>query len=437
MKASKKATTKRVNGDGSVYFRASDKRWCATLSLASPAGKPRRVTRTVPATGTKTQQIAAAEAKLVELIRMRNNDGDIQTSALTVGTWARKWLEDISGKEVRPKTTASYRTTITQYIIPSIGRVQLKKLAPEDVRVMLKFVTDKGLSSRSAALTYQVLSLILDAAFREGKVTRNVAKVVNRPRTKKAELTILTAAHGIKVLETVASDRLGSRWAAALFTGARQGEVIGLEWDRVDFLNETIDMSWQLQRLSWEHGCGETGELTDEGKPVHACGRKRGAECRKRKLTAPEDWEHRHVQGGLWLSRPKSKAGWRIITLVEPLLSILERRRAASILEPNPFGFVWTQPSGAPLDPSPDNREWHAVLERAGAPDARLHDARHTTVDLLYEAGVAEALIQEIVGHSVVSVTRGYRSRGNQAQMAKALTQMSALLPLEAPPVRG
>lgn len=128
------------------------------------------------------------------------------------------------------------------------------------------------------------------------------------------------------------------------------------------------------------------------------------------------------------MSRPKSGAGWRVIPLVSPLREMLELRQRASVLEANPHGLVWTGENGKPLDPSRDNKAWHAVLALAGAPDARLHDARHTTVDLLYQANVPEADIQEIVGHSVISVTRGYRSRGNKPQIAEGLARMSALM---------
>jgi integrase len=415
----KSETTKRTNGSGSVYFRASDSRWCASLSLpAHDGGKPRRVTRTA-----KTQ--AGAKSKLLELRREMIKTGDVETSALSVEKWMRTWLDDISALEVRPKTTASYRTTVTQYIIPAIGSKRLRDLSPDNVRACLKFVTDKGLSTRSAALTYQVLSLALKAAYREGKTTRNVCDLVNRPRTAKPVLTVLKAEDGIKVLETVASDRLGSRWAAALLTGARQGEVIGLEWDRVDFLRGRLDLSWQLQRISWEHGCGGI------------CGRKRGTDCPSRKLTAPADWEHRRITGGLWWSRPKSSAGWRIIPLVEPLLSILERRHEASVLEPNPFGLVWTQPSGQPLDPARDNAAWHESLALASVPDARLHDARHTTASLLGRAGVPIEIITKILGHSTYAMSREYMDV-DLGQLAGALTKMSALMaPADRTPITG
>lgn len=425
---------KRTNGDGSVYYRKSDNRWCASLSLPSETeGKTRRVTRTVPAIGTQLQQEKAAGALLTRLKRELSDKGDIPTSILNVETWARKWLNEIAVKEVRPKTAASYRTTIEQYIIPAIGNRQLRKLTPDHVRQVETYVLGKGLSSRSAALAYQVLSLLLKSAMREGKTNRNVADLVNRPRTAKTELTVLTAAHGLKVLRTVtgwpvplAIDRLASRWWAAFFTGARQGELLGLEWDRVDFERGTLDLSWQLQRLSWEHGCGPVGK-DDEGKPQWPCQKKRGSECPSRKLTSPADWENRHLTGGLYLSRPKSEAGRRIIPLVSPLREMLELRQQASALEDNPHGLVWTQPNGRPVDPSRDNAEWHAILKLAGVPDARLHDARHTTASLLGKAGVPIATITKILGHSTAAMSREYMDV-DISQTTDALTRMSALM---------
>ncbi|AAT89851.1 integrase [Leifsonia xyli subsp. xyli str. CTCB07] len=58
----------------------------------------------------------------------------------------------------------------------------------------------------------------------------------------------------------------------------------------------------------------------------------------------------------------------------------------------------------------------------------RLHDLRHTTIDLLYEAGVPEDVIMEIAGQSTRSVTRGYKSRGNQKRLTEGMLQLSALI---------
>jgi len=281
----------------------------------------------------------------------------------------------------------------------------------------------------TAQPAHRVLSLALRDAMGDGRVTRNAATLVDQPKKKTATMTVLDAEDGIRLLEKVQHDRLGSRVAAALLTGARQGELLGLELDRV---TDGLDLSWQLKRFSWSHGC-------NRAKPWESvCLAKQGAKCPDRHLDAPEDQEFRHLTGGWWLSRPKSATGWRVVPLVEPLRSIVERRVQVAAEEPNPHGLLWsTDPKrarggtalyGSPVDPRVDNEYWHFVLDRAGLPNATLHSARHGTVDLLYAAEVDEATIAEIVGHSTYLMSRRYRSRGNRdvprAALAKAYMRL-------------
>ncbi|KRC52150.1 hypothetical protein ASE16_03630 [Leifsonia sp. Root227] len=156
----------------------------------------------------------------------------------------------------------------------------------------------------------------------------------------------------------------------------------------------------------------------------------------------PDDFEYRHLQGSIWLTRPKSDSGWRIIPLVEPLRSFIELRISTAVTEPNPHGLVWTADpkrdkrgnllplDGAPIQPSHDNKAWHAVLARAGVPDARLHDARHTTASLLLKAGVPERVIMEILGHNSYAVTMKYQ-HVDKAQLSRAMEDLSARFELE------
>lgn len=346
-------------------------------------------------------------------------------------SWIWFWFAHIHSKKIAPRTIASYRTSIEQYIVPAIGKTRLDKLTPQHVRKVEQHIRDKGLGGASAQQAYRVLSLALRDAVREGRLTRNVATLVDQPKKKAPTTTVLDAAGGIRLLETVQHDRLGSRIAAALLTGARQGELLGLELDRV---TDELDLSWQLKRFSWSHGCNPS----EPWEPV--CDAKQGAKCPERHLNAPEDQEFRHLTGGLWLSRPKSAAGWRVVPLVDPLRSIIERRVQVAAEEPNPHGLLWTaerdgrtgELRGTPIDPKNDNRAWHAALIRTGLSDAKLHSARHTTVDLLYTARVDEATIAEIVGHSTYLISRKYRSRGNRDMLRDALSR--AYRPLIAAP---
>jgi len=418
---------KRAKGEGSVYYRQSDDRYCAAIKLPeSTNGKRRRKILTIAArtkAGTLKSYEAAAK-ELAPIIRATKAEleklGDLPTKTQTLEDWLNFWFTTMHVNEVRPKTAATYRSLIQGHIIPIIGNVPLNKLTTAHVRRVEKAITDKGLSSTTAMQTYRILRVALRDAFNDGRVVENIAIRARAPRRAKKQLTVLSAADGLKVLQTVTQDRLGSRWAAALLTGGRQGELIGLELDRV---GDDLDLSWQLQRISWEHGCR------------NECGQ-RATNCPARKITAPHDWERRYLQGGLWLSRPKSAAGYRIIPLVDPLRSIIEQRIEASKGEPNPHGLLWTaDPSekgrrpvdGSPIDPKYDNYAWHHVLKRAGVPDARLHDARHTTASLLGKARVPREVITAILGHSTYAQSREYMDVDRE-QLVAGMKGMSALM---------
>jgi len=414
------ATKTRGTGEGSL-FKDARGLWTAVVELPPRDGKRRQKK-------VRSKDKKVALAKLLDLQKELARSGDMPTASMQLQVWLRHWFTDIQAPRIAPKTIAVYRTMVERYIIPSIGTIRLDKLSTEHVRRMHRYITNQGLSPTTASQAHRVLSIALRDAVREGVATRNIASFVDAPKRARTELVTLNADHGIQIMQTVAEDRLGSRIAAALLTGARQGELIGLEIDRV---TDVLDLSWQLQRFRWSHGCEQRPDGT------YVCEGKQGAVCPKRHLEAPIDREYRHLEGGLWLSRPKSSAGWRIVPLVDPLKSILERRIEASLSEPNPHGLVWTadpqlnrktgqlELDGGPIDPSADNKAWHAALARSGVPDARLHDARHATVDLLYEADIPEMLISEIVGHSTVGMTRRYKSRGNKDQLRAAMTKMS------------
>jgi len=453
---------KRPKKTGSIYQRA-DGMWCASVELPMH-GKTRRrklVTTSGKTADGKTKDEKdirrELDAKIFKIRVQLEKEGDLATSSRTVAKFMDEWFTDTALKKIRPRTAAGYRSMIQNYIIPSIGRVRLDKLTDAHVGSLHDYIVrEKNLSSTTALQTHRVLSVALKHAVKIGLVHRNVAAIADAPRKARGNPGLLTAADAKIVLRTVYGDpaegikpdRLASRWAAALFTGARQGELLGLELDRV---SDVLDLSWQLQRISWEHGCG--AQTKGDSWP---CGRKRGTDCDNRKITMPADWEWRPLEGGLLLSRPKSDAGWRIIPLVEPLRTVIAHRLEDIKSEPNPHGLLWTADQkqskgygrallpldGSPIDPARDNHAWHDILVRAGLEhldDAgniiktvRLHDARHTTASLLLEAGVPEPIIMKILGHSSYVVTRGYQNVSRE-QLDKAMSDMSALMSLDTP----
>lgn len=412
------ASRKLPYGEGTIYQR-KDGMWCSSFSLPTHDGGRRR--RVVYA---KTE--AAVRAKLIAEKRRLAKSGDIPTGSPTLTTWLNRWYQDVAVRKVRPKTAATYRSIIDRHIIPSIGKVRLDRLTIQHVSKLAADINAKGLSSTTALQAHRILAVALKYAERDGRVVKNIATIADAPRKAATKLNVLDLNEASTVLKEAAretspgvpADPFGLLWWAVLLTGARQGELLGLEQDRV---SDTLELSWQLQRLTWQHGCGVKGD-------VWPCNRKRGTDCPDRKLDAPADWEHRHVTGGLWLARPKSRAGWRTIPLVDPLRTVLTKQAELTSQKPNPHNLMWTMPDGSPIDPRVESEAWHALLQRAAVTDTRLHDARHATVDLLLEAGVPIEVVQDIVGHSTRAMTMEYRSKSARPAHTAAMQALAQLL---------
>jgi len=384
----------RRNGEGAV-FKNSAGLWEGRIEL--PRGPKGERRRKVIRRKSHSELLAAMSEARANLKKA----GDIPTATMTVAAWFDYWMREVAVKDRRPKTVNSYRSVIEQWIKPTIGKIQLDKVTAVHVRrvfgAMERPDDGKPRSSTYMRNAHSIMSAAFADAEAEGRTPRNPVELVKAPRKAVTDLEALTPVEATNLLGVFAESPEAYLWATFILTGARRGEVLGLEWDRV---GEELDLSWQLQRIG-------------QGQAV------------------PADFESRHIEGGLYWTRPKTRAGWRVVPLVDPLRSILERWR--DVAPDNPWGLVFTRQtaSGAriPVDPDYATRLWPEILKAAGIhKHVRIHDLRHTTVDLLYAAGVPEDVIQLIVGHSSRAMTRSYRSNGNLYRVTAAMKQLSATL---------
>jgi integrase len=398
---------------GQPYQRASDGAWVVALELPSEGTKRRRK---VIVRAKKSDVILAAREARKELDRT----GNLVTASPMLSGWLDGWIDRRAKAKLKPRTAQDYRSTIELYLKPSIGRVRLAKLTPGHVEKMHDYVMhDLGLASTTALKAHRVLAKALTDAERAGKVPRNVATLVDAPTKAYNPRKALSAPEAVVLLRSVGDGPLAARVGVALLAGLRQGEALGLTRDAIDLEAGTVTVSWQLQRLAWEHGCGDV-----------PCG-KRAAFCPERTVTIPPDQEAERVHGGLWLTRPKSRTGWREVPIAAGLDVELARHLARFPLGPHGLIFTDTTKAGrvVPVDPSRDAVAWDKACADAGVPDVPLHGARHTTATLLAVLGVPEDVRMQILGHSSATVTRGYTHRTTQDARAGMAALGGLLLP--------
>lgn len=398
-------STRRTKGDGALYQRA-DGRWCAAVDLGwTSEGKRRRKVVTA-----RTQ--AECLAKLREVRRTVETHGAVPTSSLTVSQWLDRWMREIVAKRVKPKTFDGYRHKVA-LIDQSIGRVRLDRLTPAHVRQMQEHAADSR-SGTTALHCHRLLSKALDDAMREGVLLRNVAGLTDAPSADSPDAEALTGDQAQRLLRSLDGDPLAARWLLALLYGLRQGEVLGLRWDAVDYWARTLDVSWQLQRLTWRHGC--------DGK----CGQRRGADCPQRHHGIPAKYQAQPLEGAWVLTKPKREKS-RMVPIIGLVEAALRQRQDETADWPNPYGLVFARPDGKPYDPAKDNEAWHRALTAAGLPDVPLHAARHSAATLLQSLGVEESVRMSILGHSSATVQRQY-AHVDLATQATALERAGRVL---------
>lgn len=374
----------RDKGSGGLY---QDARGLWTAAVELPPDHTGRRRRKVIRRKNKRDALTALRDARKELERA----GDLPTASPTVNQWMTLWLDRIAAPRLKPRTLATYRSYTTQHIVPAIGRIRLDKLTPDHVRRVHEHITSRGLSPTTALQAHRILAKALEDAVREGRISQSPTEHMDAPRRAVAVRPALSADDARHLLLSCPpSER--ARWSVALLAGLRQGEALGITTEALNLDTGMLTVSWQLQRLPYQHGCRVP------------CGRRRGGDCPDRRVTIPPDQEVRHVSGGLWLTRPKSRAGWRQVPLAPPLWRALLEHDGP----PGMQGLVFARPDGRPVDPKDDAAAWDAALRAAGLPDVPLHSARHTTATLLHALGVDSDTRQQILGHSSATVTAGY-----------------------------
>lgn len=116
---------------------------------------------------------------------------------------------------------------------------------------------------------------------------------------------------------------------------------------------------------------------------------------------------------GLVLVEPKTKHSRRTVYLAKGSVAALGEHRRAQAQERLRAGEFWdsqhdlvfARPDGRPMQGSNLNRIFHQALRQAGLPKIRIHDLRHTAATQLLVRGVHPKVVQEMLGHTSITIT--------------------------------
>ncbi|HEV2123235.1 MAG TPA: tyrosine-type recombinase/integrase [Chloroflexota bacterium] len=371
------STKRRGHGEGTIRHRP-DGLWEARLSL--PNGKRKSVYG-------KTRK--DVQDKLRASQRDLDAGLDVGAPKQTVERFLTDWLADVAEPSLRPGTLKSYESYVRLHIIPAIGHHRLDRLTPQHVQAMLHTMTRKGLAPRTVQYARAILRRALGYALKWSLVGRNVATMVEPPRSVRKPVQPLDADLARRFLTATRDDRLGPLFHVAIGTGLRQGELFGLRWQDVDLTSGTLTVRHALQRIN----------------------------------------------GTRMLVEPKTDLSRRTVTLPASAVGALRTQRTRQLEARLLAGarwqeadFVFTSTIGTPLEPSNVVARLHRLLAEAGLPRQRFHDLRHCAASLLLAGGVAPRTIMGILGHSQISLTMNTYAHLSPALEHDAAARLDALI---------
>ena len=358
----RKTNSRAAQGSGSIRQR-KDGKWEARYTAGRDPGTGKQVQRSIYGDSQgevlkKLQQVQA-EAEKGNLV---------EPSKMTVGQWLDIWQKEYLGG-VKHRTAHSYRGIIKGYIVPSLGAVKIQKLNPHNIQAFYNDLQRvKNLSPKTIKNVHGVFHSALKQAVHIGYIKINPADGATLPRIEKPELTILPEESIPAFLEAMKDDIYAPIYYVTLFTGLRQGEVLGLSWGNVDFANGTIYICRQLQR---NHDTGEyiLAPLKNDKPRLIS--------------PAPSVMEMLHrVDIEQKKNRFKAGAAWN-----------------------NPDNLVFTNELGSRLIHKTVYSHFKKIAATIGMPDLRFHDLRHSYAVNALQSGDDVKTVQDALGHHTAAFT--------------------------------
>lgn len=345
-------------------------------------GKPMIHRKTIH--GTKKD----AEIELAKFVTEVQNGLVIDGKSLKFSEFVEIWKRDYGSKELAPTTYKRYCRMLETRILPYFGHFYINKIRPTDIMKFYDLLekdtqlvrkkgnngskTKKPLSGKTILEHHRLLRAMLHRAVYWQLIVSNPAERVQPPKAKKPKRRSYDDEQTKILLEnleklSVEDTKYKVAIILTIFTGVRLGELMGLEWQDVDFRNGIISINRSSQYLS---------------------------------------------DMGVFTKVPKTESSIREIAIPEFIISLLEEYRLWYEEQKSLYGELWTnsdrlfvQADGKPMHPSSISKWFVKYVCTIGLPVINFHGLRHTNASLLVAQNVDIAVVSARLGHAQISTT--------------------------------
>lgn len=254
-------------------------------------------------------------------------------------------------------------------IKPKLGHFKLQQIAPIQIQKFVNgLVNDMSYSEHTVHLIFRIVSASLKKAKTLKLIKDNPSIGITLPKVKRKEINVWSLEQvnflirEAKKIKRLTRCHIG--FLISIYTGMRQGEVLGLRWKDVDFEAQIIYVRQTL------------------------------------------------TQNAVIKTGAKNKASLRSIHIPNKLVDELRAYRKQVLQEKLLYGqsypdndLVVCTKSGKPMIPRNFRKEFYNLIEQLGLPKIRFHDLRHTHATILIQQNVNVKLISERLGHSDIETT--------------------------------
>lgn len=371
---------KRSQNTGSVY-RYRNGNWAAQFPIEG-----RRKTKYFDRLSEANKWLREMENQVDQGLTLRGLD-------LTLAEYFVSWLENKKGS-VDETTIYDYGGYVKRDIVPLLGAIKLADLRPDQIQQLLGMKGQQGLQASTVLKIFNIINTALKQAVKLGIISRNPADSVERPRLQRKEMKVWDETQVMHFIATLTGTRWEALFYMAVTTGLRRGEILALRWSDFDWVSRKLNIQRQIR--------------TVKGK-------------------------------GLQERPPKSAAGLRVVELgerdIEKLkkhVDIQQRMKELAGDRWKENGLIFPSTIGTFLSPWNYYTKFIEFSKKAGLPEIRLHDLRHTAATLMLKHDVHPKIVQERLGHADIAITLNTYSHVLPSLQSEAAAKLDeALTPIE------
>jgi integrase len=352
-----RGNSRTAQGSGTIRQRKNGL-WEARYTAGRDPGTGKQIQRSI---------YGASEKEVLQKLQRTQvdiTDGTyIEPSKLTIGAWLDIWTVEYLGG-VKPRTVENYKSVCENHLKPKLGALKLTALSAHTVQGLYNKCQqgEKPLSPKSVRNIHGVLHKALKQAVKLNYIKVNPCDACELPRYEKKDIKPLDDEAIKAFLTAIQSHKWENLLIVTLFTGARQGEILGLTWSCVDFKNGVIIIDRQRQRNN--------------------------------ELATTKNSKSRRI----------SPAPYVMAALKEQRRRQSENRLLAGSLWED-TDLVFTNEFGKPPAHCTISRAYKSIIKGLGYPESRYHDLRHSYAVAALQSGDDVKTVQETLGHHTAAFT--------------------------------